>query len=63
MVLRLRIGGRIILPALTVLTLTVVILVAVTYSRSSTMITDLVYRQATAWPRATRIRCRAGSSA
>ena len=45
MVLRLRIGGRIILPALTVLTLTVVILVAVTYSRSSTMITDLVYRQ------------------
>jgi methyl-accepting chemotaxis protein len=45
MALRLKIGSRITLPTVAILTVTVVLLLAVSYSRSSAIITDMVYRQ------------------
>jgi methyl-accepting chemotaxis protein len=45
MALKLRIGGRIIIPAVALLIVTVALLLVVTYAQSSKIITDMIYRQ------------------
>jgi methyl-accepting chemotaxis protein len=45
MALKLRIGGRIILPAMALFIVTVLSLLAVTYTRSSSIITDMAHKQ------------------